>query len=460
MSQFSPRKMIAMIGTALLVTSAVSASAQQLTYSANPPRTHVTTNGVSPHGIPQCETDDPTSPTTGVLFCYTPGYIWTAYNILPVLIGGNFGQGQTIVVIDAIGSPTIQQDLTTFHQTFFGASFPAPDFEVVCAIGCPAFNPKNAPQASVSWSFETTLDVEWAHAIAPLAKIKLVVAPSPHGDSINEAVKYAVAHYPGSIISQSFGIPEAAFRGNNSQFLQAHQNYVDALAQGITVLASTGDLGASNGAFPVANAGFPASDPFVTAVGGTQGLPLGNLVTLSGICAPPATTSCAPVAYGAEQVWNEAWIDAAGGGAVSALFASPSYQSGLGFGGRAVPDVSYNAAVDGGVLIFYSALGPAAAGFYIIGGTSAGVPQWAGIIALADTARAVAGKARIAFANPALYSIAQGPHYSADFHDITVGDNILTGTSVGFSAGAGYDLATGWGTPNVAHLIADFVIRP
>jgi len=203
MSQVMPKTTIAMIGTALLVTSAVSAGAQQLTYSANPPRTHVRTNGVSPQGIPQCETDDPTSPTTGVIFCYTPGYIWTAYNILSVLQGGNFGQGQTIVIVDAIGSPTIQQDLTTFHQTFFGASFPAPDFEVVCAIGCPTFNPRNAPQASIDWSFETTLDVEWAHAIAPLAKIKLVVAPSPHGNSINEAVKYAVANYPGSIISQS-----------------------------------------------------------------------------------------------------------------------------------------------------------------------------------------------------------------------------------------------------------------
>jgi len=459
MSHLRPRA-ITTIVAGLLGISAVTASAQQLTYSANPPRTHVRTNGVSPMGIPQCQTDDPTSPTTGVIFCYTPGYIWTAYNILPVLLGGNFGQGQTIVIVDAYGSPTIQQDLATFHQVFFGASFPAPDFEVVCAVGCPAFNPRNQPQDVVGWSFETSLDVEWAHAIAPLAKIKLVVAPTPHGNAINEAVKYAVAHYPGSIISQSFGIPEAVFRGNNSQFLQAHQNFVNARAQGITVLASSGDLGASNGAIPFANAGFPASDPLVTGVGGTQGLPFGNLVTLSGTCAPPATTSCAPVAYGAEQVWNEAWIESAGGGAVSALFAPPSFQSGLGFTGRAVPDVSYNAAVDGGVLVFYSALGPAQAGFYVVGGTSAGSPQWAGIFALANAARAAVGKAGLGFANPALYSIAQGPNYAVDFHDITAGDNILAGTSVGFPATAGYDLATGWGTPNVLHLIADLVILP
>ena len=448
------------LGVVLLGVLAVSAAAQDLTYSANPPRTFVEPSGASPLGIPQCATNDPTIPTPGVIFCYTPRYIWTAYNILPVLLGGNFGQGQTIVIIDAFGSPTIQRDLAMFHKVFFGATFPAPDFEVVCAIGCPTFNPNNRPQAAVDWSFETTLDVEWAHAIAPLAKIKLVVAPSPHGDSLNEAVGYAVAHYPGSIISQSFGIPEAFFKGNNSQFLQAHQNYVNAKAQGITVLASAGDLGASNGGIPFANAGFPASDPFVTGVGGTQGLPLGNLVTLSGTCAPPAITACIPVGYGAEQVWNEAWIDAAGGGAVSGVFAAPSYQAGLGFNGRAVPDVAYNAAVDGGVLIYYSALGPAQAGYYIIGGTSAGSPQWAGIFALANTARAAGGKAPLGFANPALYSIAKGPNYAADFHDIKAGDNILTGTTVGFAAGPGFDLATGWGTPNVANLIRDLAKLP
>jgi len=243
------------------------------------------------------------------------------------------------VIVDAFGSPTIQQDLLTFHQ-FFLSALPAPDFEVVCPMGCPKFNPKNTPQDQFGWSIETSLDVQWAHAIAPLAKIKLVVAPNPHGESINNAVAYAVAHYPGSIISQSFGSPEAALHGNNIQLMQAHKNYLAAVGQGITVLASSGDLGATNGPYPVANAGYPASDPYVTAVGGTQGNPLGNLVTLSGSCAPPLTTACTPTGYGAEQVWNEAWIAAAGGGAVSAVFSPPSYQGGLGFNGRAVPDVA------------------------------------------------------------------------------------------------------------------------
>ncbi len=436
------------------------ASAQNLVYTANPPRVLVTVTNVSPLGLPKCQTSDPTVPTPGILYCYTPGYVWTAYNILPVLQSGNFGQGQTIVIVDAFGSPTIRQDLQAFHNAFFGPGFPAPDFEVVCPMGCPAFNPRNVPQDQVGWSFETSLDVEWAHAIAPLAKIKLVVAPTAHGETINNAVAYAVAHYPGSVISQSFGIPEAAFRGNNSQFRQAHANYAAAVQRGITVLASSGDSGATNGAYPMANAGYPASDPYVTSVGGTEGLPLGNLAALSGDCTPPATAACAPTAYGAEQVWNEAWIQLAGGGAVSAFFPQPSYQSGFAFSGRAVPDVAYNAAVDGGVLIAYSALGPSAAGFYIIGGTSAGAPQWAAIFALANTARAAMAKAPIGFANPALYSIAMSTAYSSAFHDIQVGNNMLVGTVVGFTAGLGFDLATGWGTPNVGNLVADLVARP
>ncbi len=458
MHHHNPMQLAGIFALAAGIT--VPVAAEDLTYTANPPRVQVTTSKVSPFGIPECGTSDPTVPTTGIIYCYTPGYIWKAYNILPVLQGGNLGQGQTIVIIDAFGSPTIQDDLATFHSTFFGSSFPAPDFQVICPKGCPHFNANNKPQDEFGWSIETSLDVEWAHAIAPLAKIRLIVAPDPHGDSINLAVQYAVQNYPGSIISQSFGSPEGGVKGNNIQLKQAHQNYVAAAAQGITVLASSADLGASNGSYLFANAAFPASDPMVTGVGGTQGLPLGNLVTLSGSCAPPLTSACTPTGYGAEQVWNEAWIVAAGGGAVSSVFAPPSFQTGLGFTGRAVPDVAYNAAVDGGVLVYYSAEGPAAAGFYIVGGTSAGSPQWAGIFALANTARAIAAKGPLGYVNPGLYSIATGPNYSLDFHDITAGNNILSGSTVGFTAVTGYDLATGWGTPNVANLLTDLAKLP
>src|SRR5215510_9146850 len=102
----------------------VSAAAQELTYIANPPRVQVQSSSVSPLGLPKCATADPTLPTPGIIYCYTPAYIWSAYNIFPVLASGNFGQGQTIVIVDAFGSPTITQDLQTFHTTFFGPAFP------------------------------------------------------------------------------------------------------------------------------------------------------------------------------------------------------------------------------------------------------------------------------------------------------------------------------------------------
>ena len=446
-----PRHTILVLA-AICVFAPLSSSAQDLLFSANPPRAMVNSTGVKPDGLPKCQTSDPTVPTTPILYCYTPGFIWTAYHYIPVYEAGITGAGQTIVIVDAYGSPTITADLKAFDSVF---GLPDPSFQVVCPMGCPTFNPRNAPQAEVNWTFETTLDVEWAHAVAPLANIVLVVAPTPYGEAINNAVRYAVSHYPGAILSQSFGIPEAAFRGNNAQFLQARQNYVNAAAAGMTVLASTGDLGATNGGFPVANAGYPASDPLVTAVGGTQGLPLGNLAALSGSCDPPLATPCTPTGYGAEAVWNEAWIQSAGGGALSFLFAPPSYQAGLGFATRAVPDVAYNAAVDGGVLIRYSALGPPS--FYVIGGTSAGSPQWAGIFALANQARIAGGKSALGFANPAVYAVAHGS--PSAFHDITSGNNILVGTSAGFAAGPGYDLATGWGTPDVAKMVSALVAQ-
>src|SRR5262249_21725829 len=154
-------------------------------------------------------------------------------------------------------------------------------------------------------------------------------------------------------------------------------------------------------------------------------------------------------------VWNEPWIQSAGGGALSSLFSTPSYQVGLGFGSRAIPDVSYNAAVDGGVLVYTSALGAAQAGFYVVGGTSAGAPQWAGLFALANQGRQIVGSGPLGPANPLLYAIAQSSAYSTDFHDIAVGNNQLTATPVGYNAVTGFDLATGWGTPNALFLVID-----
>jgi subtilase family serine protease len=377
------------------------------------------------------------APLFGVDFdlaCYDPTQIRNAYDVPDTLTGA----GQTIVIVDAYGDPTIEQDLAAF-DAFFGLPAP-PSFTVFHGSS----TEKAGPHAAADWALETALDVEWALAIAPGANIVLAEAPSSSGNAINVTEAQIVSRYPGSILSQSFGINENELRGNGNkiQWKQADENYQRFRDLGITVLASAGDFGATTGTSSNTPS-FPSSDPWVTAVGGTQGLPYPY-----GLCESTATDDCS---YGGEQAWNEPDFEVATGGAPSQLFGVPSYQTGTSdFTTRTTPDVSYNAAVNGGVLVAQGG------NFWLVGGTSAGSPQWAGIFALVNEARADAGKGPIGFANPALYGIYNSGSYGADFHDITVGDNTLVGAPVaGYDAGPGYDLATGIGTPDVANLVQD-----
>jgi len=322
-----------------------------------------------------------------------------------------------------------------------------------------------------SWTIETILDVQYAHAMAPGANIVLDVAATSSGNAINDAEAAAIAAFPGAIFSQSFGIPEIFLMANNGQIMQAQQNYVNGVAVGDTFFASAGDTGADFG-FGTEMSNFPASDLHNTAVTGTQGLPYNATGTLTpcpastpfsctsglssyhGPCVLGRTTppNCVPDGYGGEQVWNEPSFGAATGGAPSIIFDVPSYQTGLGLSARG-PDVDYNGAIDGGVLVVYGGLGSPV--LFIVGGTSAGSPQWAGIIALANQARASLGKGPIGDLNPVLYGIYHSARYATDFHDITVGNDQLVGSSVGFSAGTGYDVASGIGSPIVGQLIVD-----
>jgi subtilase family serine protease len=401
-------------------------------YVVNPLRVQIDSAGLTPNQT-RC----------GNFGCYSVGPIRAAYDVPSTLDG----TGQTIVIVDAFGSPTIETDLALFDK--FNGLPPPPSFTILCGTGgCPTFAPNDPFHDQVGWSAETSLDVEWAHAIAPGANIVLVVASSSSGSAINVAEAKAFDLFPGSIVSQSFGVPEFAIQANNSQVLQAIKNYNAANAANITLIASAGDFGATNGTRATfANAGFPASFPLTTAVGGTQGLPYPfGLVN--------GTTH---FTYGGEQVWNEGppvlGQAVATGGAPSLFFGVPAFQSGLGLASRAIPDVAYNAAVDGGVIVFWSAVAPTGSAF-IFGGTSAGSPQWAGIVALANQFN---GGRSLGFINPALYKVLHSASYANDFHDITVGNNQLQGTSVGFSAGAGWDDASGIGTPDVARLIPDLV---
>ncbi|GAA2740353.1 hypothetical protein GCM10009868_02220 [Terrabacter aerolatus] len=375
------------------------------------------------------------------LACYTPALIRKAYDIPD----GWTGKGQRIVVVDAYGSPTVRQDLDVFSQTF---GLPKADLNVYYPGGAPQTSTAHKGQP-LGWAGETSLDVQWAHAIAPDATINLVVAPNNYGNALNGAVRYAVDHDLGDVLSMSYGSDEAAIKGkgNNLQLKQSHENFVAAAAKGISLFASSGDNGASNGG-PALAAGYPASDPLVTAVGGT------NLFA--------SDTG----AYEGETVWGDQASCAvhqpfgctlgpigATGGAPSTIFPAPSYQAGVnGNPMRTTSDVSYNASVYTSVFVYegFNA-NPADNGFYFYGGTSSGSPQWAAIGALADQQ---AGH-RLGQLNPALYAIGTGSTHALAFHDVTSGNNAWQGP--GLDARAGYDDPTGLGSPDVSGLVGQLI---
>jgi len=465
---------------ALMLTTpiGIGANSSDFNYQVNPHIVQLGPDTSLPNGLPLCK-----SASLGNIVCYTPRFIKKAYEYPSIATLD--GSGQTIVIVDAYGSPTMASDLALFDAVF---GIPAPaSFTIFCGNSATPFDTSTCPRVDINnrnphgefgWTIETSLDVEYAHAMAPGANIVLDVASSSSGNAINDAEAAAIAAYPGAVFSQSFGIPEIFLtgNGNNGQVNQGQANYANGAAAGDTFIASTGDWGADFSTLIGTGFGamgnFPATDLHNVGVTGTQGLPYNATGTLqpcptstpfsctSGLSAyhgpcvlgrtvPP---NCVADGYGGEQVWNEAQFAAATGGAPSILFGVPSYQSGLGLTGRG-PDVAYNAAIDGGVLVVYGGFGSPV--LFIVGGTSAGSPQWAGIAALGNQARANLGKGPIGDLNPTLYSIYHSARYATDFHDITVGNDQVVGSSVGFSAAAGYDAASGIGSPIVDQLVAD-----
>jgi subtilase family serine protease len=151
--------------------------------------------------------------------------------------------------------------------------------------------------------------------------------------------------------------------------------------------------------------------------------------------------------YEPEAAWND--FAGAGGGGFSSIFAEPSYQGAIADapGTRALPDVSYNAALISSILIYESFDPRAPAGWVLIGGTSAAAPQWAAVDAIANQADGSLG-----FLAPRLYQVSASAAYAASFHDITAGNNSFNGIT-GYSAATGWDPATGLGTPDVAGLL-------
>jgi len=396
--------------------------------------------------------------------CYDPSQIQTAYNEQPLFQRGITGRGETIVIVDSYGSPTIQSDLATFDAEF---GLPAPpSFKIIQPAGAvPPYDPTNGTM--VGWAGETTLDVEWSHTIAPGARILLVETPVAETEGVAgfpqivEAENYVINHHLGQVISQSLDATEQTFPSARS-IERLRSAYVNALAHHVTVLAASGDTGASNYSnvagtllytHPVV--GWPASDPLVTGVGGTQ-----LSLNASGQRTAP------------DQVWNDTYNTSlqevfygdagpnplATGGGKSAVFSRPWYQNGVANvvgGRRGVPDIAMSGACSG-LVDTYQSFGGETAGWYVDCGTSEASPLFAGIVALTDQV----ARHSVGFINPALYALSA--ERAPGLVDITKGNNTVSFTQngtlytvKGYSAGPGYDLASGVGTVNAALFVPE-----
>jgi subtilase family serine protease len=435
--------------------------------------------------------------------CFNPASMANSYNYAALLALGNQGQGKTIAVIDSFGSDTIANDLNVFNNAF-GLPHLCGEPGVTCTAGMPTFSvlavqgtPPAVPPPPNNgtgienhnlWALEVSLDVEWAHATAPKANIILVTTPTAETLGVQgfpqmmNAIQYVVDNHLADVISMSLGAGEGTFMSGTAALFQLRQAFEDARNNNVTVFASSGDGGTTNTYFtPVPNPNiipypsvlWPASDPLVTAVGGTYLCT--DAVTGSGVdsVSPPARCQSNP---GQREV---GWI--ASGGGYSVLFSRPDFQNTLPAGStfvgssagapgpnsnmRGIPDIAYNASALTGVLVYMSlpdttqsgtgcgGANPCSVGWYVVGGTSAGAPQWAGLIAIADQ---MAGR-DLGYINPALYQIAANPaQYAADFYDITVGNNQTTSIP-GYSNSPGWDAVTGLGTPNAASLLPDLI---
>lgn len=372
--------------------------------------------------------------------CYSPQEMRTAYDLNPILNAGYDGTGQTIIIIDSYGSPTIQNDLKTFDAGY-GLPDP-PSFQVLAPYGSVPFNPNDSTM--VSWAFETSLDVEWAHSMAPGANIVLMTSPVAETQGVQgmplflKLEKYALKHNLGNIISQSWATTENTLFANKKglKVLSDFEAfYAGAAKKNVTVFSSSGDSGVANpdthgNIYPFPTVNYPASSPYVTAVGGTS------------------LSADTQGNYQSEVGWSGS------GGGISQYFTEPSYevsylppsiQSQLN-NHRGLPDISYNADPNTSILIYGSFIGSGA--FYFIGGTSEGSPQWAGIIADANQ---FAGKP-LGFLNPKLYALGAGSQYNTLYHDVLTGNNSSHGIQ-GYNAGPGWDFVTGWGTLDASQLI-------
>lgn len=431
--------------------------------------------GLRPHAVVKPHF---TSSSSGLHFI-APGDFYSIYDVNSLLSQGIDGTGLTIAIIG-------QTDLSLSDVAAFrsAAGLPAKTPQVTQATGYVAGT------RSTGDSSEAQLDVEWAGAVAPNATINFVTVGASSSNFVDDALSFAISHNLAPIISMSYGLCETLW--NESQMQTINQMLQQANAQGITFISSSGDSGATDcDVAPPADYGltvdFPGSSPFALSAGGTmfnEGSATGG--TSYWNAAGSSDNISSAKGYIPEAVWNESTSSgfSSGGGGISSYFPKPAWQEGLtpADASRDVPDVSLNAAANHDGYLFCSQ-GSCVNGFRkstgtlnVVGGTSAVSPALAGIFALLEQKLGVGSIPReqcsagnsnpqcgLGNVNPTIYALGGSQYYGNVFHDITSGNNNSTcqagttdcpsGGTIGYSAGSGYDLATGWGSLDVAELV-------
>ncbi|OLD73985.1 MAG: hypothetical protein AUF61_00340 [Chloroflexi bacterium 13_1_20CM_66_33] len=366
---------------------------------------------------------------------YVPSQIRGVYGVSASLQGN----GQTVAIIDAYASPTIQQDL---DQWSANRGLASTNITQVVAPGT-MNRPENKRQDPQGWYGEETLDVQAVHGMAPNAHIVYVGAPNNYQD-LDAAMNHVVDRHLASIVTNSYGFPTELLPFG---FIKPQEDtLLQGAIEGIGIYFSSGDNSDESLSVGYRTADWPASSPFVTAVGGTS-LGVGqsnNRVIETGWGTHTSsliTTTGAWVDHG--------WLYGSGGG-VSRLFAEPSYQAGTvpgsvfavqGRTGRAVPDIAAFGDPNTGYLIGQTQTFPDGTVKYSefrIGGTSLSSPIMAGIMALADQAK---GSAH-GFANPVFYANATSGAFYDVLHQSGAVVRVNYNNSVDATAGLAYRLRT------------------
>jgi subtilase family serine protease len=373
--------------------------------------------------------------TSGGSHYLAPADFATIYELVPLYQQAINGSGQSVAIVAR--SNIKLADVRQF-RTFFG--LPANDPQIIVNGSDPGI--WNSGEET-----EADLDVEWSGAVAKNAAIKLVVSKSTNSsDGVDLSAQYIVNHNVAPVMSMSFGLCEAFLGSSGNGFLNSL--WQQAAAEGITVFVSSGDNGAAgcdSASASSASHGHGVnglcSTPYSVCVGGTEFND--SNASLYWSASNASGTQSSAISYIQEATWNESgpgyglWSS---GGGMSMVYAKPAWQTGMGVpadGRRDVPDVSLASAGHDGYLIYQEG------GLYVVGGTSAASPSFAGVMALVVQHAA----ARQGNANTVFYSLAskQRAGGAAVFHDIISGNNSVPGL-IGFNATLGYDQATGLGS--------------